>query len=266
MPRIADVISLPNLPVGLIAPPGRQATYSDVSEFLKKNPGPIQKLTYLTGGGILLSIIGVITAISSKTQSLFGSMMVLAGLVLAGTGYYKSPCTNIGLPSPHTEDANDKAPVKDGTAIAKNRTDDGTVRTSTPVPKDDKRPANTRPTGGHTDAETTEPTNEELIKILLNKVKDKKYNGRERAEAAIELGKRKAEAAVHSLIKCLTDKLKTVQLACIKALGEIGGTEAFEGLRRFVKDTERGNPIRLKAVNAMREILVHLKKDHTPDI
>ncbi len=103
-------------------------------------------------------------------------------------------------------------------------------------------------------------TNDDLIKILLNKVKGKKYNGRERAEAAIELGKRKVETAVHSLIKCLTDKLKTVQVACIKALGEIGGNEAFEGLRKFVKDIERGDPIRLKAINAMREILVHRKK------
>ena len=255
MTRIADVISLPNLPVGLIAPSGRQATYSDVSEFLKKNPGPIQKLTYLTCGGILLSIIGAIAALSSKAQSLFGSLLVLAGLVLAGTGYYKSPCTNTGIfNTPQTEDTNDREPVKKEGTIAHDGAGHETVRTSTPVPKS-KAPVNDTPT-----SDDPAVTNDDLIKILLNKAKGKKYNGRERAEAAIELGKRKVEVAVHSLIKCLTDKLKTVQVACIKALGEIGGTEAFEGLRRFVKDIERGDPIRLKAINAMREILVHHKK------
>jgi hypothetical protein len=178
---------------------------------------------------------------------------------MAGAGYYKSPCTNTGLLNiTATEDINKNEPATNGKTIAHDRPDD-TVQTSLSVPKDDRAP-NTRPTDGHTDTETTGPTNEELIKILLNKEKSKKYNARERAEAAIILGKRKVEAAVHSLIKCLTDKFKTVQEACIKALGEIGGTEAFEGLRRFVKDTERSNPIRLKAVNAMREILVHLKK------
>jgi|GEM_PF-3587371 len=251
MPRITDVISLPNLPVGLIAPPGRQATYSDVSEFLKKNPGPIQKFTYLTCGGILLSIIGAIAALSSKAQSLFGSLLVLAGLVLAGTGHYKSPCTNTGILTPQTEDTDGKELVK------KERT---TVRTSTPVPEKDKGPGSKTPVNDTPTGDDPAVTNDDLIKILLNKVKGKKYNGRERAEAAIELGKRKVETAVHSLIKCLTDKLKTVQVACIKALGEIGGNEAFEGLRKFVKDIERGDPIRLKAINAMREILVHRKK------
>ncbi len=108
MQEIQDVISLPHIPIGLIRPKGRETTFADVSKFLSKNPGPFQKVTYLTLGGFVAALCGAVTALVSKAGSTFGGFLALVGLAVVGAGYHFSPSqvkdTKVEVATPDKKD------------------------------------------------------------------------------------------------------------------------------------------------------------------
>lgn len=239
MPRVTDIISLPNVPIGLTLTSGRQVTYSDLNKFLKRSPPSLQKLTNLTTGGIILTIVGALATLFSKAENVLSSLLLIAGLGVTATGFALSPCYKA---EPNGDDTTkDKA--------------DTTIDARKAAGEIDKERA---PRGNTSTTQNTngneESTIDELISILLNRVKGKKYTAKDRVLAAIELGKRKAQEAVIPLVTCLKDKFKSVVEASITALGKIGGNEAFHALRKFLKDDTLPKAIKIKATNAMKEI------------
>lgn len=237
MLRIADAISLPNTPVGLVRSQGKQATYKELNEFLRKNPSPIQKLTYLTLGGLITALVGALVSLFSKSQNVLGSLLALVGLGITSAGFCFSPCYSLE-PSENTKKENNNP---------KNE--------AVNPDKDTSGNEEAKVTGVQKSDDISKHTSDELILILLNKVKDKKFTAKVRAEAAIELGKKKVQEAVIPLITCLKDKFKSVVEASISALGKIGGMDAFHALRKFLKDDTISKPLRIKVTNAMKEIL-----------
>ena len=94
------------------------------------------------------------------------------------------------------------------------------------------------------------------IRSLLEKLNNVNYDYRVRAQAAYELGKKKAKSAVEDLIQCLKDKTLTVKKKAAEALGEIGDSKALQALQESIsKQFTKGWKAFQKVVNeAIRKL------------
>lgn len=81
-----------NLPIAFLVPKGRKPTLGDIIDWNKQNPNPIQKLTYLTLGGIIATIFG--TAVSIRRENLLGAIIAILGIGTTVSGIICAPDTN----------------------------------------------------------------------------------------------------------------------------------------------------------------------------
>lgn len=217
--------------------------------WLKKKPNPIQKMNYLTLGGFVLSIVGAVLGVFSKKDGrALGALLTIVGLGGVGGGIVSAQT----LIEEKGATSDDSKTCREG---AKKIPKDGSLKDEQTDTNSTSRSRKPGSKGKSETSDLSKLTNDELIEILINKKKDRKNTATRRAEAAFILANRKVEEAIKPLISCLQDKFKTVVNAVIAALGQIGGTEAFEALRKFLKDESVDRPIRIKATTAMRDIL-----------
>ena len=88
---------------------------------------------------------------------------------------------------------------------------------------------------------------------LISCLGDENY--RVRQSAADGLGKLEDQRAVELLLKALeTERESNVRNAEVRALGELGGPEAIEGLRRISTDMEEYRYVRIAAEELLEKI------------
>lgn len=86
-----------------------------------------------------------------------------------------------------------------------------------------------------------------------------------RQSAANGLGKLGDQKAVGPLLKAMeTEKERDVRVAEIRALGELGGPEAVEGLRRISTDMEEYRNVRTAAEEALNNIEGGREENYSP--
>lgn len=225
MPTVQDVVSLPHIPIGLIRPKGRETTFADVAKFLSKNPGPFQKVTYLTLGGFIAAICGGVTALVSKAGSTFGGFLALVGLATVGIGYHFSP-----------------SQVKD------------TQSTDTPAANKDEVISTDEKEKTAPVAPNPKALEEAKIKELTEKLSSEKdYKKRKEAvEELIEIG---GDPVINVLLQSLgKEKIVNVRKAIVTGLGKIGNASCLEVLNRIVISEAESNSVREKATKAIDEI------------
>ncbi len=216
MTRINDVISPWHMPLGFSSPKDRKATVGDVINWRKNtDPDPIQKLSYLTCGGIIAAALGALIGIfkDSKSSNVSGVVLFLAGLGTLITGFFSGP--DFGNSTNDEKKPADKPPVENPAQI------------------------------------NNEPSTDYWTSILIDKTK----SALEQSMAAKTLGKKKDKASVDALIKGLKDDNVTVRAACAWALGEIGDKKALPALREITtKDTSQSKRLISAAKAAVKKI------------
>ena len=93
-------------------------------------------------------------------------------------------------------------------------------------------------------------SNEQAVDILIESLRDSFW--RVRVSAAKSLGELKIARAIPILIyKAKNDPEKNVKTQAIKALGEIGGNQAFSFLREYFVSEANASPLRLTAMEVL---------------
>ena len=94
MTKITDTIRTLHLPIGFSGPKDRKALVSDVIDWIQKaNPNTVQKMSYLTTGGIVTALVGAMLGIfrDSKSSNVSGVVLFLAGLGTLITSFFSGP-------------------------------------------------------------------------------------------------------------------------------------------------------------------------------
>lgn len=206
------------MPIGFSRPKDRKATVGDVISWRKNtDPHTVQKMSYLTCGGIIGAALGALIGIfkDSKSSNVSGVVLFLLGLGTLITSFFTGPDYG-NLTSEETTD--------------KKKTAD----------KPDESPS----------LSNGEPTTDYWTGILA----DPNKSALEQSNAAKTLGKKKDKASVDALIKGLEDDNVTVRAACAWALGEIGDKKALPVLTKIIEDAFQSKKVISAAKAAVKKI------------
>lgn len=167
----------------------------------------IGETNLLTGGGILLTLIGGLSSLFSQGKNTFSSLLALIGLGAVGFGLFTGPDF-----SSKNEAQIAPPPVRE-------------------------------PQTNECFQELNHLQSNELIAILINKPKQKENTVKRRGTAAIILADRKVKEAIKPLVDCLKENMKTLIPKIKEALSKIGLDEAHKEivLKKLAKLIEKDN-------------------------
>lgn len=102
-----------NLPIGFCTSKDKKPTSQDIIDWNKQNPNGFQRLTYLTLGGVVGTLVGLVMSLGrdNKSGSLLGSILALFGIGATISGFICAPDLN-----EETKTAEKKTKPKDDSA------------------------------------------------------------------------------------------------------------------------------------------------------